>query len=252
MLNRIQAMIIISLFLFSSILFTSVAQTAVSAQDESVDGSAVNQFYIEYRTNRTGILVPYEPDDGDEKLIMVGYGDYFNVSHGLVDRKYNPDIKPEVELYIDSHGAEGLLITVRVEFRYFVDNMLPQKANVIAYFDQYETDGDDEPELVSIRSSLYSDTPVDITDPEFGALMRLSVSFEGGDVNDTVDILCGDGGYHSYVITPYDRSYSSTLADDDGDDDTEPVNTALCYIVGILFIVIIVIMIIYSHFKEKN
>jgi len=47
-------------------IFTSVAQTAVSAQDESVDGSAVNQFYIEYRTNRTGILVPYEPDDGDE------------------------------------------------------------------------------------------------------------------------------------------------------------------------------------------
>ena len=252
MLNKILIMATIPLFLFSSLLFVSIADIDVSAEDDSPKGSVVNQFYIDYKTNRTGVLVPYRPDNGTDKRIIVGFGEHLNISHGLVDRKYNADIKPEVGLYIDSHGVEGLLITVRVEFRYFVDNKLPLEANVIAYFDQYETDGDDEPELVNIRSNLYSDTPVDITDPEYGALMRLSVSFEGGDVNDTVDILCGDDGYHSYVITPYDRSYSSTLVDDDGGDDAEPVNTALCYIVGILFLVVIIIIIIYSHFKERS
>lgn len=247
--NRTLITITTVIFLSTSLFFPYMLTT--TGQDGSEQKTVLNVYYIEKRDNRTFWLVPYEPDAGAGKKYSLKPGQYFNISQGIIDRKYNPDLKPQVELYIDTHGVEDLAINVLVEFRYFSGQYLPHNPNVTAYFDPFETRGsDDGPELVKISSSYYSEVPRDIPQTDYGAIMRFSLSFESADVNDTVEIMCGEDGYHSLVRTPYDRSYSSTLVDNDSEEGIE-VNTTLCWTVGILFLVVCVVIIIIMHFKEK-
>jgi hypothetical protein len=223
-----------------------------TAQEESEEETILNEYYIEKKDDDAVWLVPYKPEPGEGKKVTLEPGQYFNVSQGIIDRKYNSDIKPEVELNIATHGVEGLVIDVQMEFRYFSGQYLPTNPNVTAFFDPYETRGYiDEPEFINIKSSYYSEVPRDIPQPDYGGVLRFSLVFSSDDVNDTIDVMCGEDDYHSIIRTPYDKSYSSTVVED-GDSDGIEVNTTLCWTVGILFLAVIVIIIVIMHFREKD
>jgi hypothetical protein len=239
------------LFLFSNLSINE--DLIVPAQsDSSKEPIDLNLYYFETRDDGSKWLVPYKPEEGSNNFIAFANEEYLNISQNFIDRKYNPEIKPELHLYINNDGEAGLEFNFVMEFSYINENnTLPSGPAAIAYFNKYTTYGrTNGPEEIHLFSTSFSDLPRDVPQTDYGAIFTISIFVEGG-TNDTQLELCsGKDSYFSYVKTPYDKSYSSTVSENDG---AVWEGMGLCYVIAGIFIAILVIIVLILHYRDwKN
>lgn len=249
---------VISLLIIMSaniIIFNTLIYGNSTANSEIADNSpekltVFNLYYFEKQDFNKTWFVPYKPGDSPDNFTTMTTGDYMNISQGFIDRKYDPDIKPEIFLYIDNHGIQGLELQFEMEFRYFRGNSLPTEPDVIASFGSYTTTGKtDGPEEVKRLSSSYTGTPRDVPQTDYGGFFTVVISVSGGSAGDQIDIYCGREGYNSYVKTPYAEPYSAV--DNKQDEPTGDIGYLLYLILAIIAVVLIILIII-SEKKKKN
>jgi len=228
--------------MISFLLVSTVLIPYIQADDEI----ALNLYYIEKRPNGSKWLVAYEPDEGKDSSIFLRPGEYLNLTQGVIDRAYNPEIVPKIELNIDSNGTSGLALIFYLEFRYFENQFLPTKADVIAHFNSYTTTGrTDEPEHFLVVSTSYTGEPRDIPQTDYGAMIKLSIKLESGSPDDFVEILCGKDGYHSTLTTPYDKAFIE-------DDSSAEVNMRSCYITAGIVVILLAVIVIILHLRDRK
>ena len=187
--------------------------------------------YLHGRSDGGTLLQPYAPGDSAKNYTVVNTTHTRKFGHNILDRKYNSELKPEVNIYIDSYDTPGMILNFKLEFYLFEDNALATEPVATAVFNNYTTKGSLLPEFVEIKSTEYEGKPADIgSSGGFGASVRLSIWRTDELKDDNVKLHCGVDGKVSWIRIPYDRSLSSTKKND---DDSTPMDSGLLLILAI-------------------
>jgi hypothetical protein len=182
----------------------------VAHADEPV---VLNVYYIEKRPNNSKWFVPYMPGDGEGNSTILYPGEFLNLS---------------------------------LEIRYFQGQMLPTEASLFATFNSYTTTGrTDAPEHFQVVSASTTGKYRDIPQTDYGALIKLSIKLEGGSPGDSVEIYCGQDGYHSKLTTPYDKAYIES-------DSNGGVNMLPCYTIAGVVIAVLALAVGILHIRDRK
>jgi hypothetical protein len=203
----------------------------IARSDSTTNETELDILYLHGRSDGGTLLQPYSPGDSAKNYTLINSTQERKFGHNILDRKYNSNLKPEVNIYINSFDKTGMILNFKIEFYLFEGNTLLTEPVATAIFSDYTTKGSLLPELIELRSSKYDGEPVDIESTGgFGASVRLTVWRTDNMEQHDVKILCGANEKVSWVRIPYDRSLSSTRKN--GEDST-PMDSGLLLIVAI-------------------
>ncbi|UCH88120.1 MAG: hypothetical protein JSV49_07585 [Thermoplasmata archaeon] len=250
--TKIFTLTVALILIFMQFNFYSTPNSGFKVSGEESGSIILNKYYLDRLYENKTVLVPYPPDDGPDNITTLTIRENLIADTGMLDRKYDPAVKPEVHLYIDSFGKAGLVIDITMTFTYFDEaNRLLLESPVHAYFEPYTTLGrTDRPEDIVLVSSSYSDTPRDIPYSDYGAFVAVKLNLTGESPDDRIDIYCGKSGYRSNVLTPYPTPYS---AEDDGVDEGffDRMGRG-CYLFVAAFVIALVVFVVLLHFRDMK
>jgi hypothetical protein len=207
----------------------SVSKSASS--DSTPTETELDILYLHGRSDGGTLLQPYSPGDSSKNYTLINSSRDRKFGHNILDRKYNSNLKPEVNIYIDSFDTPGMILNFKIEFYLFEGNTLLTEPVATAVFSNYTTKGSLLPELIELKSSKYEGEPVDIESTGgFGASVRLTVWRTDNLDQSDVKVLCGSEGKVSWIRIPYDKSLSSTKKNG---EDTTPMDSGLLLIMAI-------------------
>lgn len=218
------------------ILIIASFNNPLSVSDNASSGSTTTDtdldiLYLHGRSDGGTLLQPYAPGDSAKNYTLVNTTHTRKFGHNILDRKYNSELKPEVNIYVDSFDTPGMVLNFKLEFYLFKDNALATEPVATAVFSNYTTKGSLLPEFIEIKSTEYEGQPVDIgSSGGFGASVRFTVWRTDGLKDDYVKFYCGADEKVSWIRIPYDRSLSSTKKND---DDSTPMDSGLLLILAI-------------------
>jgi hypothetical protein len=218
------------------ILIIAIFNNPFSVSDNASSGSTTTDtgldiLYLHGRSDGGTLLQAYAPGDSAKNYTVVNTTHARKFGHNILDRKYNSELRPEVNIYIDSYDTPGMILNFKLEFYLFDGNTLATEPVATAVFSNYTTKGSLLTEFVEIKSTEYEGKPVDIgSGGGFGASVRLTVWRTDDLKNNDVKLHCGADGKVSWIRIPYDRSLSSTKKND---DNSTPMDSGLLLIVAI-------------------
>jgi hypothetical protein len=189
-------------------------------------------------------LLPEPPDKDPKNKTTLQPGDILYQGHNLRDRKYNPDLKPSLDLWLDTHGQKGLVLQFEIGFQAWEENTLIDGEVYRIVFNNYTTIGAAGGENAIVTFREYVNEPFDI---KYGAdnyaSIYLMINFTENASASSIDIYSGASGKISLIKLPFDQTlswYESEQKKKD-DNDNSPGFTG-----GVLIISAVVLIIIFS------
>ena len=167
-------------------------------------------------------------------------------THSIRDRKFNKDFKPEIMLWLDSHGKTNLKLGFEIGFQAWEDDTLIEDKFFKIIFANYTTSGNPYGENVSLSYLRYDGTPFDLKSGSNNfAAVYFSISLEDTGKSDKIDIYTGADGKASFIKVPYDKTLSSVSNKNGNDNDSTPGFT----LEWVLIVLIIIIVLRHSRYK---
>lgn len=189
-------------------------------------------FYLHGAIGKGTYLRPSQPGDNATYKTTLNSTFTLEIGRSMIDRKYNPEIKPAVNIYINSLETKGIIVNFRIEFYLFEGNFLPDDPVSTAIFNNYTTKGSSSPEYIQLTSTKYQDDPPeDMPAGEFGGSVRLKIWRTDNIDEVDLEIYCGADAKISWIQVPYDKSLSSTQKDDD--DKSTPMGSGALLVMAI-------------------
>jgi hypothetical protein len=244
---------LVSLILFLA-FFINSAYADEGGNENNGYEIVLNKYYFGKDEFNTTWLMPAPPGDGRYNFTEVTPEDELAVSQGIIDREYDPDITPQVNLFVNTYGKAGMVINIQMEFMYFNENnILLEDEPVIAYFEPYTTTGRvSHPEEIRSASTSYSGTPQDVPTSDYGAIISVFISLDDTGIdNASFDVYCGKNGYRSNVITPYAEPF---IPEDTSDSSGYFAGMERgCYVTAGIIVFVLVAIVLGLHYRDwKN
>ncbi len=186
-------------------------------------------------------LLPEPPgDDSKNKTeLTAGKSTYF--SHNLRDRKFNEALNPELDLWLDAHGKNGLVLRFEIGFQVWEDETLIEGKFYKIIFKNYTTTGATGGENVKVAFLEYDGVPFDIkygTGNWASIYLMINLTENVSAASASVDIICGAGGKISSIKLPYDQTLSGfeheQNKNNDGDSTWCSSSLVLVFAIGII------------------
>ncbi|MCK5561330.1 MAG: hypothetical protein KAJ51_12075, partial [Thermoplasmata archaeon] len=228
--GRLWASIIVVLF----IIISTLNLTTLSSMSENDDD--LGKLYL----SKSQYLLPNPPgaEATNKTELDPGKPTYF--SHNIRDRKFNENLIPELDLWLDAHSQAGIELQFEIGFQAWEDNTLMDGKFYKIKFNNYKTTGAEGGENAKVTFLEYDGEPFNI---KYGndnwASIYLMINISKNATKTSVDILCGAGGRTSFIRLPWDQTLSQYESDKNQDDDD---NGSLCMF-SLIFVLIIMVVV---------
>jgi hypothetical protein len=211
--------IIILILLVSTSLCTSNNDTAGSVDNNSsTPDLELEKLYIgKY------YLLPNKPGDDSTNKTELLANNHSIFGHNIFDRKFNDKLDPELNLWLEDLGAPGMILECELQIQAVEDSteITGKKFSII--FENFTTTGEPAPYYVKLEFKNYQGEPFDIkSGKDTWASLILILRRVDSESESKLMIYCGAGGKASYLITPYDQTYSKYRADNEKEDNGTP------------------------------
>jgi len=210
--------VIIVIILFMSLCISSDN----SNSNASNDNTASNQLNILY-LSKSMYLLPTPPETDELNKTELTSAKSLIFGHNIRDRKFNKDLAPELELWLDTHGKSGLVLTFELGFQAWEDETLVKGKFFKILFENYTTTGAKAGENAKVSYAGIEGEPFDI---KYGSDNWCAIYFKvnlTGNISGTgVEIYCGAEGKISKIKIPYDQTLSAYIHGEDSDGDSTP------------------------------
>lgn len=234
---------IVAMFLVVIVILNVLCFSNNSSDSANTDRAPTNQNIDKLYLSRSVFLLPNPPDDDPSNKTTVAPGKTITFGHNLRDKKYNKDLTPELDLWLDTHGQKGLVLQFEIGFQAWEDDTLIDGEVYGVVFENYTTVG-----VVGIEHALvpyreYINEPFDIKHGSKNwASIYFMINFTENSSASSIDVHCGAGGKTSFIRLPYDQTLSAYEHEQskDKDEDNTPGFTGEMLILSIFGLIIII------------
>jgi hypothetical protein len=228
--GRLWVSIIVVLF----IVISTLNLTTLSSVSEKDDD--LGKLYL----SKSQYLLPNPPgaEAANKTELEPSKPIYF--SHNIRDRKFDENLNPALDLWLDAHSQAGIELQFEIGFQAWEDNTLIEGKFFKIKFNNYKTTGAAGGENAKVTFLGYDGEPFDIkygNDNWASIYLMINIS-KNATKKTSVDILCGAGEKVSFISLPWDQTLSQYDSDQDQDGDD---NGSLC---GFSFIFVLIIMVV--------
>jgi hypothetical protein len=236
--------IIILILLVSTSLCTSSHDTAGSEENNnSTPELELEKLYIgKY------YLLPSKPGDDNTNKTELLANNQSIFGHNIFDRKFNDKLNPELNLWLEDLGVPGMILECELQIQAVEDSteITGKKYSII--FENFTTAGEPAHYNVKLNFKSYQGKPFDIkSGKDTWASLTLIIRRVDSESDSKLMIYCGASGKASYLITPYDKTYSKYKSENEADDKGTPGFGG-----GMAIASIVVLVVIYYSNKLQN
>jgi hypothetical protein len=229
------------LILVLNYLFVTIAALN-NGSNQDTNNKPLNIFYL----SKSQYLLPYPPGDEATNKTELSTSQGLVFTHNIRDRKFNTELMPELDIWLNANGKAGLTLTLELGFQAWEQDTLIEGKFYRILFKNYTTSGLSGIENAKITFDKYVGEPFDISyGSDFAAFYLLVNLTDNTSKPRTVEIYCGAGDKTSYIKLPYDKTLSSTEDKENKDDQS-----STCFSWLILITVPTITLTIYL--KNKN
>ncbi len=233
---RIGTIFFTFLLLFSSTCSCVSSNSEVKTK-EPVSNQNLGLLYLSHY-----YLIPYKPGDDNANKTALLANNQSIFSHSVYDRKFNKNIIPELNLWLDDNSKAGLELEFEVIVQAVEQSTVVQGKSYKMVFKNYTTTGYQGPKNVKIEFINYFGEPFDIKYGENNwANIALVIKRIDNESVTKLQIYHGANGKASYIKLPWNQTLSREEYESEKDKNDTPGFEAGIAFIGIIILVIILI-----------
>ncbi len=238
-------LLILILFLNGQCLANSTLKQT-RGNNDTPDGP-LNIYYLSI----SKFLSPTPPAKSNSNKTELTVSQPLIFTHNVRDRKFDDQITPELNLWLDSRNKKGLEIKFELGFQAWEDDTLIKDKFYKILFKNYTTIGATGGENVRLHYLKYDGETFDI---KYGTNNFCSIYFminltDNPTPSSSVDIYCGAWGKTSYIKLPYNQTLSAYEFEKEKNEKTQPTPG---FLVELFFAALIATMAIYTLFQKSQ
>jgi hypothetical protein len=237
---------VLSIVFITLIFFTTLCISNNSTNNNQTNGEEPIQ-NLEILYLNSIYLSPTKAGIEESNKVELTATKNLSFSHSIRDRKFNKNLKPEIMLWLDSHGKANLKLRFEIGFQAWEEDTLIEGKFFKILFNNYTTIGNPYGENISLSYLRYDGEPFDIKSGSTNfASVYFSISLNNTGNSDKIDIYTGADGKASFIKVPYDNTLSASAKNDDNGGDSTPGFTLES------LLLILVIFFIFRHSRLKK
>ena len=151
------ASFLILLMVLNSIFITITAQN--NGPNQNTNDKPLNIYYL----SKSQYLLPYPPGDEATNKTELSTSQGLVFTHHLRDRKFNTELTPELDIWLNANGKAGLILTFELGFQAWEEDTLIEGKFYRILFKNYTTLGLSGIENAKISFDKYVGEPFDIS-----------------------------------------------------------------------------------------
>lgn len=201
----------VSIFLMLIITLTTLCVGNNSTDDNEKKYDNINpDEHLELFYIGANYLIPDPPDASSENITELSALDQKSFGTSIFDRKFNSDFTPELHLWLDTNGNEGIKLEFEIFFQAVEDNTIIPEKNYKALFKNFTNSGTSGVKYLNISFNEYKGEPFDVI-PGAENLCHVTLTVKRTDniTNSIVYIYVGAENKTSFIKIPYDQTYSA-------------------------------------------
>lgn len=155
-------------------------------------------------------LLPTPPGPGVKNKTEISAQQQISFSHNIRDRKFNEDLKPELNIWVKSQGKSGMKLEFEIYFQMVEDATVKPNKKYKIIFGNYTTSGLSEFENITLPYLSYKGKPFDIKyGSENWCSVTLIITRTDNETKEKLHIYLGADEKVSFIKIPYDITLSA-------------------------------------------